>query len=72
MIFTRAFGLTSPKLTEQGNFFRQLEFLEILLISLRRKFETNQGKPSVDSVRKVRKEGLLPPGNAILGQPCKI
>ena len=53
-------------------YFRQLEFVEILLISLRRNFETNQGNPSVDNARKVRKQDSLPPGNTILGQTCKI
>ena len=54
------------------NVFRQLVFVEILLTSSRRKFETNEGNPSVDSARKVRKQGYLHPGNAIFGQSCKI
>ena len=36
-------------------FFRRLEFVKNFFTGLRRKFETNQGKPSVDSARKVRK-----------------
>ena len=41
-----------PQRLCRQNFFRKLEFVEILLSSLRRKFEINLGKPSAERVKK--------------------